>query len=187
MSRGLGDVYKRLALSLAVRRLLDSAGLAEVKIFASSGFDEFKIAEMITAGAAIDAFGVGTKVGVSADAPFLDVVYKLAQYQDRRVRKLSPHKVTLAGAKQVFRHSDGGGYLKDVIALRNEKSTGGAPLLEKAMAAGRCTGNQPSLEQTRAHCRQNLALLPAKYKANTKCESFPVNLSSDLEQVQACL
>ena len=58
-------------LSHKVRKIFDNAGLFDVKIFASSGFDEFKIAKVIDQGAKIDAFGVGTKVGVSADAPIL--------------------------------------------------------------------------------------------------------------------
>jgi len=171
-------------LSRVVREVLDEAGLAEVKIFASSGFDEFKIAEVIAAGAAIDAFGVGTKVGVAADAPFLDVVYKLAQHKDRNVRKLSKHKVTLAGAKQVFRFLEEDCF-KDVIGLREEALDGGAvPLLEKVMTEGRCVHPHPSLEQIRKHCRQNLAVLPEKYKANSKYEPSPVALSARLELLQ---
>jgi nicotinate phosphoribosyltransferase len=37
-----------------------------LQIFPSSGFDEYKIAEVLEAGAPIDALGVGTKMGVSA-------------------------------------------------------------------------------------------------------------------------
>ena len=63
------DSGDMVMLSKKVRKILDDAGLFNVKIFASSGFDEFKIADCISKGAKIDAFGVGTKVGVSADAP----------------------------------------------------------------------------------------------------------------------
>ncbi len=31
----------------------------------------------------VTAFGVGTKLGVSADAPYIDIVYKLAKLGDR--------------------------------------------------------------------------------------------------------
>jgi nicotinate phosphoribosyltransferase len=61
------------ALSKKVRNLLDETGLSEVKIFASGGFDESKIAKVLEEGARIDAFGVGTKVGVPADALCLDI------------------------------------------------------------------------------------------------------------------
>jgi len=108
-------------LSQKVRKIFDDAGLSDVKIFASSGFDEFKIAEVISKGAKIDAFGVGTKVGVSADAPYLDAVYKMVRFKNRDVRKLSPGKITLAGEKQVFRKSDPNGrYLEDIIGLRGD-------------------------------------------------------------------
>lgn len=171
-------------LSRAVRQLLDEAGLPEVKIFASSGFDEYKIADVIADGAAIDAFGVGTKVGVAADAPFLDVVYKLAQHKDRNVRKLSTHKVTLAGTKQVFRHVDGDGF-RDVIGLREEVPNEGAvALLEKVMTDGRCAQPHPSLDQIRKHCRQNLSALPDKYKVNANYEPAPVSLSPRLARLQ---
>ena len=51
----------------------------------------------------IDGFGIGTKLGVSADAPYLDSAYKLVEYMSRPVLKLSADKQTLPGCKQVFR------------------------------------------------------------------------------------
>ena len=128
------DSGDMVSLSQKVRKILDDAGLYDVEIFASSGFDEFKIAKVISEGAAIDAFGVGTKVGVSADAPFVDVVYKMVRFKGRDVRKLSPGKVTLAGEKQVFRKSDQNGrYLEDIIGQRNELIAEGKPLMENVM------------------------------------------------------
>ena len=47
-----------------------------MQVFASGGFDEYKIAQYIQEGAEIDAFGVGTKTGISADAPYADIAYK---------------------------------------------------------------------------------------------------------------
>jgi nicotinate phosphoribosyltransferase len=88
-----GDMVR---LSREVRKILDSGGLADVHIFASSGFDERKIEAVLDDGAKIDAFGVGTKLGVSADSPYLDMVYKLVRFGGRDVRKLSPGKKTLA-------------------------------------------------------------------------------------------
>ena len=64
------DSGNMVDLSQKVRKILDDANLTDVKIFASSGFDEFKIADFLSKGAKIDAFGVGTKVGVTADAPY---------------------------------------------------------------------------------------------------------------------
>ena len=63
--------------SRSERRLLDHAGLRQAKIFASGGLDEHEVAELVRAGAPVDAFGIGTQLGVSADAPYIDAVYKL--------------------------------------------------------------------------------------------------------------
>ena len=118
------------------RRLLDGAGLTKARIVASGGLDEYKIARLITEEAPIDAFGVGTRMGVSADAPSLDSVYKLVVYGQRPVMKLSPAKVTAPGAKQVFRRVDG--RFDDVLGLRDEPVPAGRePLLVPVMRDGR--------------------------------------------------
>jgi len=89
-------------LSKEVRQVFKEAGLNNVMIFASGGFDEYKIAKVLEQGAEIDAFGVGTKMGVSADAPYTDIAYKLVEYDGRPVLKLSMGKKTLVGQKQAF-------------------------------------------------------------------------------------
>ena len=89
------------ALARMARAMLDEAGLADARIFASGGLDEYAIAGLAAAGAPIDAYGVGTKMGVSADAPYLDSAYKLAAYDGRPVMKLSAGKTSPPGAKQV--------------------------------------------------------------------------------------
>ncbi len=107
------------ALSREVRQVLDQAGLPYVHIFASGGLDEDAIAELVQAGAPIDAFGIGTRLGTSADAPSMDMAYKLVRYEGRPVLKLSSGKVTLADEKQVYRRSNAeGAFVGDTIALR---------------------------------------------------------------------
>ncbi len=91
------------ALAREVRRIFDAAGLSDVRIFVSGGLDEEIIEDYLDAGAPIDAFGVGTRMNVSADAPYLDMAYKLVQYGGRNVAKLSPGKATWPDAKQVWR------------------------------------------------------------------------------------
>ncbi len=146
------------SLARAARLLLDDAGLRQVRIFASGGLDEHDIEDLVAAGAPIDAFGVGTKVGVSADAPSLDTVYKLVKYADRSVLKLSAAKVTAPGAKQVFRAP---GFAGDVIGLRDEPPPAGTtPLLRKVMSAGQRTGPRTTLEEARACFEAELAGLP---------------------------
>jgi nicotinate phosphoribosyltransferase len=68
-----------LALSRQVRAILDEAGLHDAKIMASGDLDEHRIRNLVEAGAPIDAFGVGTQLATSADAPNLSAVYKLVE------------------------------------------------------------------------------------------------------------
>ncbi len=83
------------SLAVEVRRILDAADLNDVKIIGSGGLDEFDIERL--AGAPYDSYGVGTKMGVSADAPFADIAYKLVEFQNRPVMKLSTGKASWPG------------------------------------------------------------------------------------------
>ena len=179
------DSGDMVSLSQEVRKIFDDAGLLDVKIFASSGFDEFKIAKIISEGAAIDAFGVGTKVGVSADAPFVDIVYKMVRFKGRNVRKLSPGKVTLAGEKQVFRTSDQNGcYSEDIIGQRDEIIDEGQPLLEKVMESGQLLRPHPQLQVLQERFRENFAALDDGYKSIQDYRAYPVKLSTRLQNLQ---
>lgn len=151
-----------VALSRAVRDVLDRAGLHAVRILASGGLDETEIERMLEAGAPIDAFAVGTRTNVSADAPYLDIAYKLVRYDGRDVLKVSPGKETWAGEKQVYRRRDAAGRLAgDVLALREEPPLDDAePLLEPVMAEGRPLEPPPPLDSLRARCQAQLAALP---------------------------
>ena len=177
-----GDMVQ---LSRQVRRMLNAAGLQDVKIFASSGFDEYKIAEAIAGGAQIDAFGVGTNVGVSADAPFVDIVYKLVRYDGRDVRKLSPGKKTLAGKKQVFRVSDDRDrYMHDLIGVRHETVDQGVAQLETVMQNGRLVQSGPALGDIRQRFQRGFERLPDKYKTLDAAAAFPVQLTPVLKKLQ---
>ena len=173
------------AISKQVRKLLDAKGLEYVKIFASGDLDEFKIAELLKNGAKIDAFGVGTKLGTSADKPYVDVIYKLCETMNDGVfspiMKLSEGKVTLPGRKQVYRFKDAkGNYTKDMIALAVEK-VNAEPLLNKVMENGKVTYDLPSLGEIRAAAAKNLSKLPDKYK--TGSQEYPVERSQSLESM----
>jgi nicotinate phosphoribosyltransferase len=179
------DSGDMIELSQGVRRILDEAGLPEVKIFASSGFDEFKIAKVIARGARIDAFGVGTKVGVSADAPYLDIVYKMVRCGERNIRKLSTGKINLAGCKQVYRKQDRDGrLLEDILAVREEVRQDGRPLLEEVMRQGRISRPLPDLQGIRERLRGELAGLDSKYQELQTEARFPVRISRRLAALQ---
>jgi len=180
-----GDMIR---LSQQVRYFLDEAGLEEVKIFASGGFDEFKINQALVEGAAIDAFGVGTSLGVSADAPFADIVYKMVRYGQRHVRKFSPGKESLGGKKQVFRFlQENGFYLKDTIGLRSENFSSGSALLEPVMLSGRMIQPYPTLQEIRHHFKANFAVFPNEYKDLSARIKYPVEVSPRLRDLQPTL
>jgi len=146
------------ALSLKARRLLDRAGLRQVRVFASGSLDELLIDDLVRGGAPIDAFGVGTKMGVSADYPYLDTAYKLVRYEDVPVMKLSRDKVSAPGRKQVFRRSSPFG---DLIGLHDEPVPAGRErLLEQLMTKGKRKSSRPPLSQSKALFQADLALLP---------------------------
>ena len=85
-------------LARLARGLLDAAGLPDARIFASGSLDEFAIADLVAGQVPIDAYGVGTKMGVCADAPYLDSAYELvACGAGRPVMKLSPGKIAEPG------------------------------------------------------------------------------------------
>jgi nicotinate phosphoribosyltransferase len=180
-----GDLVE---ISKKVRKLLDAKGLKYVKIFASGDLDEFKVAELLKKGAKIDAFGVGTKMGTSADKPYVDVIYKLCETMSADggfapIMKLSEGKVTLPGRKQVYRFKDAeGNFERDMIALADEK-VNGEPLMVKVMEKGEVTYDFPSLSEIRATAAENVSRLPEKYKKVTGAPEYPVELSQELEKL----
>ncbi|MDG9701627.1 nicotinate phosphoribosyltransferase [Streptomyces sp. DH37] len=145
------------ALAVRARRILDGAGLPEVRIVASGGLDEHAVDRLVRSGAPIDVYAVGTRVGVSADAPYLDSAYKLVAYGGRPVMKLSAAKATAPGAKQVFR----GPGAADVVGLRDEAPPPGTePLLETVMTGGHRVAAPAPLAAARERFEADLARLP---------------------------
>ncbi len=151
-SGDLGDLARR------ARAELDRAGLPDVRVVASGGLDEYGVDGLVRSGAPIDVYAVGTRVGTSADAPYLDSAYKLVEYDGRPVMKLASAKVTSPGRKQVFRRQGG----DDVIALWDEPGPAGAePLLRTVMRDGRRLRPPDTLPEGRARLTAELATLPA--------------------------
>ena len=168
------------ALARMARAMLDEAGLADARIFASGSLDEYAIAGLAAAGAPIDAYGVGTKMGVSADAPYLDSAYKLAAYDGRPVMKLSAGKTSPPGAKQVYRGPDG-----DVLALRDEPPPPGhQPLLVPVMRQGRRVSAPEPLAAAQQRCHADLAWLPPAARALRDPVPVPVRISDRLKALQ---
>lgn len=151
-------------LAVAARRILDDAGLRGVAIFASGSLNEDEIARLLRLGAPIDGFGVGTDMGVSRDAPSLDIAYKLVEYAGRGRLKLSTDKAVLPGRKQIFRVERNGVAEHDVVGRRDERPCG-RPLLEHVMAEGaRLPRGRVTLDEARARAKTELDRLPPRLR-----------------------
>jgi nicotinate phosphoribosyltransferase len=174
------------ALARAARERLDAAGLERLKIFASGNLDESKVRALVAAGAPIDAFGIGTRLGTSEDAPNLDIVYKLAQLDGRPLLKLSTDKKTLPGMKQVWRKRDASGVpTRDVVGLV-EEDLDGEPLLTPVMAAGkRLPADNDDLATARERAAGELRRLPeAMRRLEPVAEPYPVSVSDRLRALR---
>ena len=170
------------SLAKSARTMLDAAGLAEVQILASGGLDEFSIDELVKAGAPINAFGVGTRYGTSADAPYIDSVYKLVEIDGRPVTKLSSSKVTRPWAKQVFRRFERGLMNGDIIARRSTPTPEhySHPLLRTVMKSGQRLDPHEPIETVRSRVESNLLAIPHEYRELTDPKTYPVEYSPDL-------
>jgi len=196
LAEGLGDDFRvrgiRLdsgdlaTLARAARERLDAAGLERLKIFASGNLDELRVRALVAAGAPIDAFGIGTRVGTSQDAPNLDIVYKLAQLDDRPLLKLSTDKGTLPGVKQVWRERDGSGVpARDVVGLVEEELDG-EPLLAPVMVGGKTLPTDTGgLEGARKRAAAELRHLPESMRRlEPDAEPYPVVVSDRLSALR---
>ncbi|HUK41944.1 MAG TPA: hypothetical protein VLX11_12890, partial [Candidatus Acidoferrales bacterium] len=177
-----GDLGK---LAVEVRRIFDLAGLQDVKVIGSGGLDEYDLVDLADANIPYDSYGVGTKMGVSADAPWFDMAYKLVESGGRPVLKLSTGKVSWPEQKQVFRFRDAAGKLqKDVIALVDEDLPDAEPLLKKVMEHGAMVGPLPSLESIRATFLEEFSRLPDSIKAIRKPAAYSVEFSASLQALR---
>ena len=172
-------------LARDVRAILDEAGLKDTQILLSGDLDEYRVKDLIDAKVPVDAFGVGTQMGTSADAPSLGGVYKLVWDEKSGPKvKLSTGKVTVPGRKQVHRFlTDNGTFRRDVISLNKEEIPGSSPLLEKVMMAGKRTGDQEPLTAMQRRCADSLRALPDHVKSLDQDANYTVDLSPDLESL----
>jgi nicotinate phosphoribosyltransferase len=170
-------------LSRSVRKILDEAGLRDTQILLSGDLDEYRIDELIDEGVPADAFGVGTQLGVSGDAPSLGGVYKLVADSTGPRIKLSAGKVTLPGCKQVWRYERDGIIDRDVIALEQEELPDSRPILQVAMSGGSRVTEPESLEVTRQRCAATVAALPSSLKSLTPSPDYRVEISERLREL----
>lgn len=97
-------------LSKKARKMLDAAGFTDVKIVVSNDLDEYTIQSLLTQGAKVDSYGIGTKLITAYDQPALGAVYKLCAIEnedghlvDRMKISSNVEKLTNPGKKEVYR------------------------------------------------------------------------------------
>jgi nicotinate phosphoribosyltransferase len=154
-----------VSLSKQVRAILDAAGFQDAKIMASSDLNEDRIAELLSEGAPIDSFGVGTELATSFDAPAVSAVYKIAEIGKRYVAKYSSDKRTYPGAKQVFRYPE-----RDIIGYAAEcapdvlNPARPEVLLRPVIIGGSLVEPLPSISEIREYCAQALSRISRDHK-----------------------
>ncbi|MBO3769017.1 MAG: nicotinate phosphoribosyltransferase [Candidatus Brockarchaeota archaeon] len=176
-----GDMVK---LSKEARRILNEAGFVSTKIFVSGGLDEYVIDDYLNKGAEMDVFGVGSSLVTSDDAPKIDIVYKLVESEERgrlvpRMKIAENEKITLPGAKQVFRIEENGKYVKDIIGLSTEHLKGEKKLV-RIFENGELVYRLPSLDEIREKAQTELSKLPEEYKKIRNPATYPVEISEEL-------
>ncbi|HEV2663175.1 MAG TPA: hypothetical protein VGU68_21370, partial [Ktedonobacteraceae bacterium] len=181
--------------SLYIREQLDKAGLTGVRILASGDLDEWKITELLEAGAAIDSFGVGTTLGSGAGSieqgisgGALGTVYKEVSYMDNAgmefpKMKLAGPKSTWPGKKEIYRHPR---WEEDIIQLAQEPRPDGyqrqlRPVMRNGVVI---PGSLPPLSEIRELAQENLAQLPTKYRALNVEHPYPVHFSEGLQSLR---
>ena len=196
-------------LSREARKMLDEAGFPNAIICASGDLDENLIRDLKLQGAAIDTWGVGTKLITSEDCPSLGGVYKLsAEYVDGQVvpkMKISENevKITNPGVKKLDRIYDKDGMaVADLIALEHEHYDTSKPLTIydpvntwKSMTLTNYTMKElqvplfkngervyqsPPLMEIQKHCREELDTFWDQYKRLLNPHRYKVDLSDSL-------
>lgn len=179
-----GDIA---ALARQVRRLLDEGGRRDVRIFVSGDMDENRIRRLLADGAPIDAFGVGTQIATSADAPFVPGIYKLVEVElgSERVarRKRSSGKAMYAGRKQVLRTVQDGRWIGDrLVPVDRQPGTEEQALLQSVLEDGRIVRPLPDLATSRRRCRAEVAALPPSLRGLEPADGFELEVDPELTE-----
>ncbi len=117
-------------LSIKVRKILDSHGLTNCKIFATNSLDEYLISDLERQGAKIDSYGVGDAIATSKAAPCFGNVYKLVQIHGEPVLKRSEDTIKLINpgfqiTYRIMKEDEDLGiiYKADVTCLRGDATS----------------------------------------------------------------
>jgi nicotinate phosphoribosyltransferase len=178
-----GNLYE---LSLAVRKILNEAGLQYVNITASSDLNEYKIRELKKANV-ITAYGVGTEMSTAKPVSAIPGVYKLVDDKLLGARiKLSAGKKTLPSKKQIYReYGPDGKILKDIISLESEwvKGTNLEKLLYLTIKDGKRVRRSPSVSEIREYCLSQIFSLPNNLKEVEVKQQYLIEYSIGLQSL----
>lgn len=196
-------------LSVEAKRLFEEAGYTDLTYTASNDLDEYTIASLKSSGAAINSWGVGTKLITSAESPSLGGVYKLAgSYDgDTLIPKIKvseePEKINNPGFKKVVRiYNEDNMAEADLIMLNDEKIDTTKPLtifdptytwkqttfhnytikeLQKPLFInGECKYVYKSVNEVKKYVSEQFNTLWDAYKRFSNPKKYKVDLSDNL-------
>jgi nicotinate phosphoribosyltransferase len=196
-------------LSIEARKLLNAAGFYSAVIVASNDLDERLILSLKQQGAAINVWGVGTRIVTAYDQPALGGVYKLSAVRERNGTwspklKLSDDagKITNPGVLQVRRFRNDREFVCDAIydetaaqpergmvvvdpadpTRRKHLTADGLTedLLVPVLRRGEQVGQAPSLLSIRGRVQQQLKSLHPGIKRFDNPHRYPAGLELGL-------
>lgn len=207
-----GDLFY---LSREIRKRLDAAGLEDSKIVVSNDLNEEIIHQLITDGAEIDIWGVGTHLVTGGTEASFGGVYKLAAKNISETFtptiKVSNNaaKTTNPGIKQVYRFfNKDKSAAADLITLEDEKIHSDRPytfyhpiyfhdkftlknygfvkpMLSLKMKNGHRINKQPSIIDLQKRVKTNLNDFDTSYKRIINPHIYKVSLSEKLKSLKA--
>ncbi len=203
-------------LSKECKKALDKEGFDNISITASNDLDEYTITSLKAEGAAINSWGVGTKLITSADSPSLGGVYKLsATFKGNSIEpkiKLSenPEKISNPGYKKVVRiYNEDMKAQADLIMLQDEfidcsqdltifhptytwktktlKNFTIKELLKPVFINGKCVYKPKSVMDVRNHVKDELNSFWEEYRRLLNPEVYKVDLSKKLWDLKSTM
>jgi nicotinate phosphoribosyltransferase len=155
--------------------------LPDTDIFASGDLDEWAIRDLKKAGAAIDGYGVGTKLVTGTP---VNGVYKLVEIDNIPTVKLSSSKKTYPGRKQIFRRYSKGIVDRDRLGLADEKPLANEqPLLQLVMKEGKKIQATESIETIRQRTAYSVLSLPDRIREIDEPIASEVEISEALKSL----
>ncbi|WP_026102374.1 nicotinate phosphoribosyltransferase [Pleurocapsa sp. PCC 7319] len=156
--------------------------LPETNIFVSGDLDEWEIDKLRQQGAAIDGYGIGTKL-VTGEP--VNGVYKLVEIDRIPTMKLSSNKLSYPGRKQIFRKMVNGQIQQDRLGLFEEiPQENEHELLQLVMQNGRRRQSSQALNTIRQRTANSIASLPAATRQISNPKFISVNISTALESLR---